>query len=1125
MSDYNLGTASGRIEVDGRAAALGFKTAETAAGAFFTVLDQKVQSVQTLGRRMAAVGAAGTIGFGTAIKVASDFETQMSGVRAIVNGTAEEMDSLRDKALQLGADTSFSASEAALAIEELAKAGIGVEDILNGAAEGAVALAAAGGVGLEEAAVIAANAMNQFGMGADQVVEVADILAGVANKGAADVSSLGSSLSQAGAVANLAGLSLKDTAIALGEMSDAGINGSDAGTSLKTMLNNLIPTTDRQIQKFKELNLLTFSAENAMNALRENGVKPLSKEQSVLEKQLAKLGAELSGSEVGSAKQIAATQKLALETGALNNAFFDAEGNVKNLAGLQGTLGKALEGMTREQKLASLELLFGADAMRATAIMSLEGRKGVQEYNKALKETSASEVAKARLDNLSGAMEEFRGSMETAMITIGSIFIPVLTKIVEGLTAVVNVFNSLPKGVQIAIGVLLAISSAGLLVVGMILAMLPLIAAWVANFLLMRVIGSVTGSLRVFYSTMRSGLGVQAAAVAANSRLVTSMKALATRSLLTGKIMLAAGRMIRLAWVIALGPIGILIAAVAGIVALGTVLYNRWAPFRNLMNQIGAAIREKFLGAWAAVKPILLSALGALRQFGNFVSSTLGPVLRQVAGSLLGKLVDGFNEIKTALATTLLPAVRQLVSVFRGEAMPALAAAGGFFAMLGGHIGRFAAMVGGFLLPIITAIGRAFITHVLPAIIKVAGFFGGVLIDAIVGAVKGIIQVVTGLIQIFTGLINFFKGVFTGNWTQAWNGIKQIFTGIANAIVGAIKVWFNIGILKFVGVGLRALWALVRGGLKILFTIFRGSFNLILGAVRGAWRGITSVFRAGGNAIRSVVTSAMNVIRSIIQAVMNFVLGIIRFHWNLIKAIFSGDGKRIGSLMQQAGEAVSRAGSRAMELLRSAISKGLDTAVNFFKSLPGRITGALGDLGGLLYNAGKDILQGLIEGIQSKIGEVTGMLKSVTDKIPDWKGPADVDKKLLVGNGRLILGGLLEGLESQRPALRKMLGSFTEEIGRFGEGPAAAKMLAALQNPTMAAARGPATSAALGTRPGRPSGVRRRKASKAEKRSRLVSGTLRIGPDGRVFIEGIARDVYDEQKEFEDGRRGGGRRG
>jgi TP901 family phage tail tape measure protein len=109
----------------------------------------------------------------------------------VSGATGEVLDSLRDKALQIGKDTSFSASEAASALEELIKAGVSVEDVLNGAADGATALAAAGGVGIPEAATIVSNALNIFSLAGDQATHVADVFAAAANKSATDIGALG----------------------------------------------------------------------------------------------------------------------------------------------------------------------------------------------------------------------------------------------------------------------------------------------------------------------------------------------------------------------------------------------------------------------------------------------------------------------------------------------------------------------------------------------------------------------------------------------------------------------------------------------------------------------------------------------------------------------------------------------------------------------------------------------------------------------------------------------------------------------------------------------------------------------------------------------------------------------
>src|SRR5215467_12192815 len=328
----------------------------------------------------AAIGGL-TVALGKSVSAAADFETQMSAIKAVSGASAQDMDLLSKKALQLGKDTSYSASEAADAIGELIKAGVSVPDVLNGAADAAVNLAAAGGVSIPEAATLASNAMNAFNISAKDMNHTVDTIAGVANASAIDVGEFAFSLQSVGAVAHTVGLSFDDTAAAIGLMGNAGIKGSDAGTSLKTMLMGLQPQTKKQTALFKDLGLMT-------------------------------------------------------EDGA--NAFFDAQGNIKSMADIAGTLQKALGGMTKQQQLSTLETLFGTDAVRAASVIMNEGTQGVEDFTKAMTGISAADVAATRMDNLSGRMEQFKGSIETLEITVGMALLPVLSKLVDAVTAVVN---------------------------------------------------------------------------------------------------------------------------------------------------------------------------------------------------------------------------------------------------------------------------------------------------------------------------------------------------------------------------------------------------------------------------------------------------------------------------------------------------------------------------------------------------------------------------------------------------------------------------------------------------------------------------------------------------------------
>jgi hypothetical protein len=207
---------------------------------------------------IAALGA-GLVG---AISTASSFEKALSGISAVSGATASQLTGIRTVALQLGKDTSFSANEAAAGMEEMVKAGVSLEAVMGGAGRAALDLAAAGGLPVAEAATIASNAMNVFSKSGADMGHVADVIAGAANASAIDVHEFGFSMSAAGAVAATVGIGFEDLASGIAVMGQAGLRGSDAGTSLKTMLLNLSPTSNRAKDEFRALGIITEDGAN-----------------------------------------------------------------------------------------------------------------------------------------------------------------------------------------------------------------------------------------------------------------------------------------------------------------------------------------------------------------------------------------------------------------------------------------------------------------------------------------------------------------------------------------------------------------------------------------------------------------------------------------------------------------------------------------------------------------------------------------------------------------------------------------------------------------------------------------------------------------------------------------------
>jgi TP901 family phage tail tape measure protein len=212
-------------------------------------------ALSTLGLRGAVLAAnasflAGTvavIAFGKSLQSAANFETELNVLRVTAQATEEEMAAVSETARKLGADITLpgvAAGDAAQAMGALAKAGLSVQDSIDGA-RGVLQLATAAGIDNAEATQFAANALNAFGLSGDQATHVADVLTNAANSSQGSIQDMGIAFQQVSAVARQVGVSLEDTATLLTLLARNGLAGSDAGTSLRVAFTRLINPTEK----------------------------------------------------------------------------------------------------------------------------------------------------------------------------------------------------------------------------------------------------------------------------------------------------------------------------------------------------------------------------------------------------------------------------------------------------------------------------------------------------------------------------------------------------------------------------------------------------------------------------------------------------------------------------------------------------------------------------------------------------------------------------------------------------------------------------------------------------------------------------------------------------------------
>jgi hypothetical protein len=185
--------------------------------------------------------------------------------------------------------------------------------------------------------------------------------------------------------------------------------------------------------------------------------------------------------------------------------------------------------------------------------------------------------------------------------------------------------------------------------------------------------------------------------------------------------------------------------------------------------------------------------------------------------------------------------------------------------------------------------------------------------------------------------------------------------------------------------------------------------------------------------------------------------------WGLITGAFERGTQGANDLVNAAIGFIIRTVKGGFDSVRDAVDQRLDDVQALLRGLPGRARSALGDLGGVLWDPGRALISGLINGIMAAVPGLQGTLSWVTSMIPDWKGPLDKDRRLLEPTGEAIMGGLIRSIAGQTPALRDELGSITALIAGT---PLAENPALALASATRSVTTTPAAAPQLGWAPG-----------------------------------------------------------
>lgn len=389
----NMGTAIAYLELDTSKFSKGFVSAYNDLKVFgdkSATAEQKLNGLssafKTTGGLLSRNVTLPIVGVGAAaVKTATDFEAGMSEVKAISGTTGSEFDALRDKAIEMGAKTKFSASDSADAFKYMAMAGWDASAMMDGIA-GVMDLAAASGEDLATTSDIVTDALTAFGLQASDSAHFADVLAQASSKSNTNVGLMGETFKYVAPVAGALGYSIEDTAVAIGLMANSGIKGSQAGTALRSTITRLAKPVGEAKDAVEELGISITNADGTMKPLSQTMVELREKFAGLTEEQKAQYAAMLAGQE-----------------------------------GMSGLLAIVNASDEDFQKL-------------------------TDEINNA--NGAAEDMASVMMDNTAGAIEQLKGALESAGILIGEKLTPYIRKLAEWITGLVEKFNSLSEEEQ-----------------------------------------------------------------------------------------------------------------------------------------------------------------------------------------------------------------------------------------------------------------------------------------------------------------------------------------------------------------------------------------------------------------------------------------------------------------------------------------------------------------------------------------------------------------------------------------------------------------------------------------------------------------------------------------------------